>query len=48
MLGKVLQKVFGSKNERDIKKTDPLIASINALEPEMEKLDDEAFKRADS
>ena len=44
MLGKVLNKVFGSKNERDIKKTDPLIASINALEPEMEKLGDEDLK----
>lgn len=44
MLGKVLKKVFGSKNERDIKKADPLIASINALEPEMEKLGDDDFK----
>jgi len=34
----------GSKHERDIKKLQPTIAAINALEPEMQKLADEDFR----
>ncbi|MFZ3246824.1 MAG: preprotein translocase subunit SecA, partial [Candidatus Acidiferrales bacterium] len=33
----------GTKHERDIKKIEPLVAEINALEPEMQKLADEDF-----
>ena len=33
----------GSKHERDIKKLQPLVAAINALEPEMQKLAEEDF-----
>jgi preprotein translocase subunit SecA len=38
-----LAKIFGTKNEREIKKIRPLIAQINALEPEMQALDDAAL-----
>ena len=34
----------GTKHERDIKKLDPRVAAINALEPEMQKLSDEEFR----
>jgi preprotein translocase subunit SecA len=34
----------GTKHERDIKKLQPLVAAINALEPEMQKLADEDFR----
>ncbi|HEV2490871.1 MAG TPA: preprotein translocase subunit SecA [Candidatus Acidoferrales bacterium] len=34
----------GSKHERDIKRLQPLVAAINALEPEMQKLADEDFR----
>jgi len=34
----------GTKHERDIKKLDPLVAAINALEPEMQRLSDEDFR----
>ena len=37
MLNTVLTKIFGSKNEREIKKLKPLVEKINALEPEFEK-----------
>ncbi|MBP0482487.1 preprotein translocase subunit SecA [Sagittula salina] len=40
MLGKLARKVFGTPNDRKIKATRPLIAKINALEPEFEQLDD--------
>ncbi len=44
MLGSIARKVFGSANDRKIKATRPLIAKINALEPEFEKLTDEGLK----
>ena len=37
------QKIFGSKNDRYLKKLRPLVQKINALEPEVEKLADEEF-----
>jgi preprotein translocase subunit SecA len=39
----VLTKVFGSKNEREIKKLQPMVDRINALEPGMQALRDEEF-----
>src|SRR5262245_2553268 len=41
MIDAVLAKVFGTKNDREIKKLRPTIAAINALEPEFQKLSDE-------
>ncbi|HEY63128.1 MAG TPA: preprotein translocase subunit SecA [Caldilineae bacterium] len=43
MLRKLLQKVIGDFNERELKRLQPLVDQINALEPEMERLPDEAF-----
>ena len=43
MIDAVLSKIFGTKNEREIKKIWPLVGSINDLEPEMQALDDDAL-----
>ncbi len=40
MIGKVLTKVFGSKNERLIKQLNPLVQKINDLESDIQPLDD--------
>ena len=40
MINTVIAKIFGTHNERDIKKLQPRVASINALDPEIEKLTD--------
>ncbi|AVW92491.1 preprotein translocase subunit SecA [Celeribacter baekdonensis] len=39
-IGTLAKKVFGTPNDRKVKATRPLVAKINALEPEFEKLDD--------
>ncbi|MDJ0814851.1 MAG: preprotein translocase subunit SecA [Desulfobacterales bacterium] len=39
-----LTKVFGSKNERDLRQLQPLVARINELEPEIQALTDEQLK----
>ncbi|MEM9307167.1 MAG: preprotein translocase subunit SecA [Pseudomonadota bacterium] len=43
-LGTITKKVFGTPNDRKIKATRPLIAQINALEPDCEGLSDEGLK----
>ncbi|GAC1651770.1 MAG: preprotein translocase subunit SecA [Acidobacteriaceae bacterium] len=40
MIGKALAKVFGTKNEREVKRLMPMVTRINAFEPEIEKLTD--------
>ncbi|MFA4911814.1 MAG: preprotein translocase subunit SecA, partial [Desulfobacteria bacterium] len=40
MIGTVLKKVIGSKNERELKKLQPLVVSVNDLEAEVNKLKD--------
>ena len=44
LLDKVLTKIFGTANERFIKRLMPTILTINALEPEMQKLSDEQLR----
>jgi len=44
MITNILTKVFGSKNERELKKITPIVQSINALETEMRKMSDEQLK----
>ena len=44
MVFNFLTKVFGSKNERELKLIQPLVEKINALEPEVQKLQDEQLK----
>ena len=44
MVTSLLTKVFGSKNERELKKIHPIVDRINALEPQMQSMSDEALK----
>src|SRR6478672_13776146 len=44
MIDKVLTSIFGSKHERDVKKMLPLVAQINALEPEISALTDDGVR----
>ncbi|HKA37133.1 MAG TPA: preprotein translocase subunit SecA [Thermoanaerobaculia bacterium] len=44
MIDRVLAKVFGTQHERDIKKLMPRVERINALEPSVKALSDEALK----
>ena len=39
-----LQKLFGTKYDRDLKKLKPFVDLVNALEPQMKKLTDEELK----
>ena len=43
MLANVLKAIFGSRNDRLLKQYRKTVESINALEPAMEKLSDEAL-----
>ena len=40
MIGGVLKKIFGSQNERNLKKIAPIVDEINGFEPEIRKLSD--------
>ncbi|HJW99721.1 MAG TPA: preprotein translocase subunit SecA [Terriglobales bacterium] len=40
MIGILISKVIGTKNERELKRLWPIVAQVNALEPEMQKLSD--------
>ncbi len=44
MINTLLGKVFGTKNEREIKRLQPRVAAINALEPEIQKLSDDQLR----
>ena len=43
MLG-ILHKVFGSRNDRELKRLEPIVARINELEPEIQGLTDNDLK----
>ena len=43
MLG-IAQKIFGTENDRKLKKLRPLVAKINGLEPDFEKLTDDQLR----
>ncbi|NGQ91233.1 preprotein translocase subunit SecA [Rhodobacter sp. HX-7-19] len=43
-LGTLARKVFGTPNDRKVKSVRPLVAKINALEPEFAALSDDAIK----
>ena len=38
MISKAITKIFGNKHDRDLKRLQPLVDAINALEPELEAL----------
>ncbi|AOS98728.1 preprotein translocase subunit SecA [Microbulbifer aggregans] len=44
MIGKLIKTVFGSKNDREIKRMRKAVVKINAYEDEYQKLDDAALK----
>ncbi|MFP4348683.1 MAG: preprotein translocase subunit SecA [Thermodesulfobacteriota bacterium] len=44
MIFDFLTKVFGSKNERELKKIQPLVEQINGLEPQVQAMSDEALR----
>ncbi len=48
MIKEIFGAIFGSQNERDIKKIRPVVDKINALEPEIQKLTDEELKAKSS
>ncbi len=44
MINSLLTRVFGSRNERQLRQLNRIVAKVNALEPEIEKLSDEQLK----
>jgi preprotein translocase subunit SecA len=44
LINVLLGKVFGTKNEREVKRLKPRVAAINALEPEIQKFSDEQLR----
>ena len=43
-LNSFLSKIFGNKSQRDLKEIQPIVNSIKALGPELEKLDNDALR----
>ncbi|MFP5213245.1 MAG: DEAD/DEAH box helicase, partial [Acidobacteriota bacterium] len=44
MIGAVLKKIFGSQNDRNLKRIEPLVDEINSWEPKIRPLSDELLK----
>ncbi|HLQ52110.1 MAG TPA: preprotein translocase subunit SecA [Terriglobales bacterium] len=44
MISKILATIFGTKNEREIKRLLPIVAQINALEPQMQQLTNDQLR----
>jgi preprotein translocase subunit SecA len=44
MLDAILKAIFGTKHERDVKRMMPVVASVNALEPATQALDEAALR----
>jgi len=44
LINTLLGKVFGTRNEREIKRLQPRVTAITALEPEMQNLSDEELR----
>ncbi len=44
MINTVIAKIFGTKNERELKRLMPRVEAISALEPEMQQLSDEQLR----
>ena len=40
MIGKIISKVIGTTNERELKRLWPIVGKVNVLEPEMQRLSD--------
>ncbi len=44
MIGNFVKKIFGTKNDREIKRIQAIVDEINSLEPKIQKLGDEELK----
>ncbi len=44
MIGTVLGKIFGTRNERELKRLQPIVAAVSALEPGLRTLSDEQLR----
>ena len=44
MFNAILKKIIGSKNDRELKRLSHLLEEINAFEPALKKLPDEALR----
>jgi len=44
MLNTLLRTLFGTKHERDVKRMQPVVQAINALEPQLQALDDATLR----
>jgi preprotein translocase subunit SecA len=44
MITNFLTKIFGSKNERELKKIQPIVEKVNAFEPQIQAMSDEKLK----
>jgi len=44
LFNKVVAKIFGTSNERELKRIMPLIESVNVLEPEIKRLTDDQLR----
>src|SRR5208282_983325 len=44
LINTLLGKIFGTKNEREVKRLLPRVEAINALEPEIQKLSDDQLR----
>ena len=45
MIGNIFSKIFGSKNDRELKRMGKVVKQINALEEELQKLSDDELKQ---
>src|ERR1017187_3258118 len=45
MIGFIVKKFIGSKNEREVKKLRPLVGKINAFEADLQKLSDDELRQ---
>ncbi len=44
MIGNIIKKIFGSKNERELKRIQPIVEAINAREPYFKSLTDDQLR----
>ncbi|MGC8829423.1 MAG: preprotein translocase subunit SecA [Verrucomicrobiia bacterium] len=44
MIGYIIKKIFGTKNERELKRLRPIVAKINEIEKQLQSLPDEALR----
>src|SRR5215469_7327638 len=45
MIGFIVKKIIGSKNDREVKRLRPLVAKINALEEELQKVPEDTLRQ---